>query len=119
MIMISKDKRCHSVEYVIPMKDESNSDIFDTPMATWVYYLDGKKHGRVPVMVLPGLIDLFGGEEYIRSLGYRKHWNVYLDEDAGEFTFGNRASFAKSQLPEDRIQASQMPTVDIHLLLQL
>ena len=70
-------------------------------------------------MVLPSLIDIFGGEDYIRSLGYRKHWNVFYDEDASMFTFGDHASFSKSKLPEDRHQAMSMSAVDIDLLQQL
>lgn len=119
MVKIHHDKRDRSIEYLIPMKDESHSDMFDTPCATWVYYCDGKRHGRVPVMVLPGLIDMFGGEEHIRSLGYRKHWNVFFDEDAQIFTFGNHAGFSKSRYPEEQQAALSFPIVDITLLHQL
>lgn len=119
MIMIHRDKRYHSTEFLIPMKSERRSNVFDVNSATWVYYCDGKRHGKVPVMVLPDLINIFGGEDYIRSLGYRKHWIVFLDEDAGEFTFGNRPMFAKSELPEDRQMAREMVVVDINILQRI
>lgn len=119
MIKIHRDKREHSTEYLIPMKDENNANVLDPGFTPWVYYCDGKRHGRVPVMVLHGTEDIWGGEEYIRSLGYRKHWCIFLDEDAGEFTFGNRASYAKSPYPEDQVQAHSFPVVDINLLHQL
>lgn len=119
MIMVHRDKRYHSTEFLIQMKNERRSNVFDTNSVTWVYYCDGKRHGRVPVMVLPDLVNLFGGEEYIRSLGYRKHWNIYLDEDTGEFTFGNRPAFAKSEYPEERQKAREMVVININILQRM
>lgn len=119
MIMIFRDNDWRFSEYLIPMKDESHSEIFDISIQTWVYYLDGNNHGKVPAIVEPNLINIWGGEEYIRSLGYHKYWNVFLDENSNEFTFGNRASYANSPLPEDQHMAHIFPVIDINLLQQL
>lgn len=117
---VAKSKREGWIQYVIPMKDECHSDMFsDVDSLTWAYYLDGRRHGKIPTLVLPGLMDIFGGEDCIRSAGYRKHWCVFLDKQANEFTFENRASFAKSYFPEERELAQKMFVVDINLLQQL
>lgn len=119
MIMVHHDRREHFMQFLIPMQDESHADMFQTNSATWMYYCDGKRHGKVPVMVLHGLEDIWGGEEYIRSLGYRKHWVVFMDDRTGEYTFGNRPLFASSKYPEERQRALEMTVADVELLRRL
>lgn len=114
LIQVGKSKSFGYAEFVIPMKDESNSERFANQVGqccSWVYYKDGKPHGRIPTMVLPGLMDLFGGEAKIRNAGYRKHWNVFQDLQTGEYTFGNKPSFSRG-LPHERALASQMLVVN-------
>lgn len=101
----------------IPMKDEGKAGMF--AYNDWVYCLDGKKHGRLPAVVLPDLVPIFGGESTLRKAGYRKCWLVFQDLATGEYTFGNKVSFARSKDEEDREIARNMPTADIALLQTL
>lgn len=114
LIQVGKSKRFGYAEFVIPMKDERNSDRFESQIGkcnAWVYYKDGKPHGKIPTMVLPSLMGLFGGEDKIRAAGYRKHWNIFKDLESGEFTFGNKPSFSRG-LPGEREFASKMLVVN-------
>lgn len=120
MIVVTHDRRHNGTMCVLPMVDESNCDYFqDANSATWVYYLDGKKHGRIPPIVLPDLVDIFGGEDYIRQCGYRKHWEVFKDVDTNKYYFGNYPQFSKSPFESDRRQAESMVCVNIQLLITL
>ena len=109
LIQVSKSKRFGYAQFLIPMKDERNSERFGSN--SWVYYKDGKPHGKIPTSVLPTLMHLFGGEEAIRKAGYRKHWDIFQDLQTGEFTFGNKPSFSRGT-EHERAMASNMPTVD-------
>ena len=114
LIEVGRSKRFGYAEFVIPMKDESNSERFASQTGkcdSWCYYKDGKPHGKIPTMVMPGLMDLFGGEAKIRNAGYRKHWNVFKDLESGEFTFGNKPSFSRGS-PVEREFASKMLVVN-------
>jgi hypothetical protein len=107
-------------QILIPMCDESNSDKFaHANSAQWVYCLDCKKHGKIPPIVMPRLMDIFGGEEKIRSAGYRKHWLVFEDPRTNLHTFGNYYSFSTSSDPNDREIAASMMVVDIEELKTL
>ena len=82
---------------VIPMQDESTCNRFDSQAngaATWAYVNDMKKHGRIPAVVLPGCMSIWGGEERIRAAGYRKHWIVFENPLKEKYTFGNQLSFS-------------------------
>lgn len=104
---------------LIPMQSEANSDKFAHANAgTWAYALDGKKHGKIPAIVLPGLEYIWGGESAIRKAGYRKHWLVFEDPETGRITFGNYRSFIEGT-PEDRAIASEMMVVSIEELEKL
>lgn len=104
---------------LIPMQSEANSDKFAHANAgTWAWTLDGKKHGKIPAIVLPGLEYISGGESAIRKAGYRKHWLVFEDPETGRTTFGNYHNFIKGT-PEDRAVASEMMVVSIEELEKL
>lgn len=62
-MLLHHNKRDHSMWYIIPMKDDANSNMFTDN--AWVYALDGKKHGRIPAVVLPELVNIFGGIDTI------------------------------------------------------
>ena len=117
MLLLHHNKRDHSMWYIIPMKDETHANMFANN--DWVYALDGKKHGRIPAVVLPELIHIFGGEDTIRQAGYRKHWCVFRNTITDEYTFGNKPSFEKSSDPKEREYAKNMVVVNIEQLLQL
>lgn len=127
MIKIHHDKKDGSIMYLIPMKDENNCDVFKDTVtsATWIYYCDGKSHKNpktkctIPTMVIHGSEDIWGGENAIRSAGYRKHWVVFQDTNTDLYYFGNYPSFSKSDDPDDRQQALTMFPVDIELLKKL
>lgn len=112
------DKQFNCMRYLIPMVNEGNCNLFkaQSNSATWVYYLDGEGHNRVPPIVLPDLVDIFGGEELIRRLGYRKHWSVFKDLDTNICYY---SAFSKSPLEDDRRQAESMMRVDLDALLTL
>lgn len=104
---------------LIPMQSEDNSDKFAHANAEqWVYTLDGKKHGRIPAVVMPGLMHLWGGESTIRRAGYRKHWCVFEDPRTGRTTFGNYRSFSNGG-PAERAIAEAMMIVNIEELAKL
>lgn len=117
MLMLNHDKRTNCIMYAIPMKDESHANMF--AYNDWIYTCDGKHHGRIPAIVLPTLTNIFGGEATIREAGYRKHWCVFYNTVTGEYTFGNKPSFEKSSIPEERERAKSMPSVNIEQLMQL
>lgn len=120
MIIVSHDRRHNGTMCVLPMVDESNCDYFqDANSATWVYYLDGKKHGRIPPMVLPDLVDISGGEELIRRCGYRKHWLVFQDLSTNKYYFGNYPQFSESPYNDERQRAERMMCININLLVTL
>lgn len=103
----------------VPMQDESNCDHYAHANANqWVYTLDGKKHGKIPAVVLPGLVHIWGGESAIRKAGYRKHWCVFIDDRTGRTTFGNYRSFINGGLAERAI-AEAMMQVNISDLMKL
>ena len=109
-----KDKCIH---HLIPMKNEENCNLFeDCKSATWVWFNDGKKHGRVPTIVGHGLEDIWGGEDNVRRHGYTKHWCVFEDTTTGKCYFGNYPSFIRSKDPDDVQAALGMLEVDIATL---
>ena len=117
MIKVSYDKQHNGMMYVIPMHNDSKCNRFaHSNSGTWVYYLDGKKHGRIPVIVLPKLAHIFGGEQLIVQSGYRKHWVVFQDLDTNKYYFGNYPQFSKSDCEDDRQRAQDMICIDIDLL---
>ena len=111
----SKDRgypRHHCV--LIPLKDESTCEHFTeraNGSATWVYTKDLKSHGRIPGIVIPPMIDAFGGETKIRAAGYRKHWMLFENPATGKYTFGNQYSFSHGG-PYERKRAAHMLEVD-------
>lgn len=118
MLTLYRNKKVKYTMCSLPMKDEANAGVFDNH--GWAYINDGKEHGRIPAIVLQGLVDMFGGEEYIRASGYTKHWLVFRDDVTGEYFFSNKPSglyFAQSEY--ERQQAQSIPPVDIALLEQL
>lgn len=117
IIQLHYDKYNHCILYAIAMKDESHANMFADN--DWIYVFDGKKHGRIPAIVLPKLVNMFGGEQYIREQGYRKHWCVHQNTLTGECTFGNKPAFSNSPFPEERERANNMIVVDIQQLLLL
>lgn len=127
MIMVSHDKRDKSMTFLIPMKYECNSILFEdiSTSATWVYYCDGKPHRNsrikrdIPTMVVPGLEDIWGGLDDIRRAGYRKHWIVFQDTETGLYYFGNYPSHIRSRDPFDVEKALQMMPIDINILHEL
>ena len=122
LIKLGQSKRHNWAEYVIPIQDERNVSIFADKVGKtcfWCYYKDGKRHGRLPVVGLPGILDIFGGEEAFRQAGYRKHWTVFQNLKTGEFTFGNKPSFETSGDPYEHERAAHMLTVDPEVLATL
>lgn len=120
IIQVSFDRRCGGVMCVIPMINECNSEQFSTANSgTWVYYFDGKKHGKIPAIVLPELTDMFGGEHLIKQAGYTKHWLVFEDLSTNQYYFGNYPQFSKSKCEDDRLHAKNMMCIDINLLQTL
>jgi hypothetical protein len=121
LIEVARSKRRGYAVFVIPMKDEGNSEYFAEHLdgcGSWVYFKDNKWHGKIPPMVLPELIHQFGGEAKIKNAGYRKHWNVFQDLRTGEFTFGNKASLSMGDEYERNL-ASKMLVVDPEELSKL
>ena len=110
------NKQENYAQIVIPMQDESHAGMF--AYNDWVYCLDGKKHGRMPAIILPELVDIFGGEVAIRKAGYRKCWDVFENLATGECTFGNKPSLSTGDAYEQEM-ARNMPTTDIELLKTL
>lgn len=125
IIQLNHDKKYGSIMCVIPMKDESHSNMFEqlTTSATWVYYNDGKPHKNhrinhnIPAIVNYPIIDIWGGESDVRDAGYRKHWLVFLDTNTNKYYFGNYPEFIKSRDPEEVRQALNMMVVDINMLI--
>lgn len=121
IIKVCENRKQGYAELLMPMVDERNADHFDdvaNGACTWCYYNDGKKHGRIPVMVLPGLVDIFGGESAIRRAGYRKHWNFFQDLTTGEYTFGNKPSFSKGDA-DDQERAKHMLVITLDDIVNL
>lgn len=116
-MVLNYDKRNHSMWHAIPMQDEIHANMF-CPY-DWVYVLDGQRHGRLPAVIMPVTVNIWGGEDIIREAGYRKHWSVWQNTITNEYTFGNKPAFASSPCPDDREQARNMISIDINLLIQL
>lgn len=105
--------------YIIPVKNEENLKKFEhIKSAVWVYAKDGKSHGRLPALVLPGLVDIWGMEN-LQKAGYKKYFLVFKDVESGNFYFGNYTSFSKSHWADERKIASEMTQVDIDELEKL
>lgn len=127
MIMVDHDKRSRGKMFLIPMKNEDNSEMFNevSNSATWVYYCDGRPHKNtrtkrtIPTMVIPELADIWGGLDDVIRAGYRKHWTVFQDLDTGLYYFGNYPSLSKSRDPEEVARASEMLCIDINILREL
>ena len=127
LIEVYNDKKYGCIHYVIPMKDESHSNMFEelSTALTWVYYNDGRPHmnrrinRNIPVIVGPKIIDIWGGENDVRAAGYRKHWLVFFDVDTNAYYFGNYPQFIKSDNMHDRETAKNMMCIDIELLMSL
>lgn len=116
-IISRADKKNGGIRHLIPMQDESHANTF--AYNDWVYVNDGRAHGKIPAIVLPGVMHIFGGEKAIRAAGYRKHWIVFENTKTGECTFGNKPSFLNSTDADDRERAEYMPFADIELLKTL
>lgn len=121
MFLVHHDKKNHGNMYVVPMGNEEISEMFVKSVSsqTWVYYCDGKPHGRFPTVVIPSCVDIWGGADMLKRAGYTKHWAVFEDIDTGLFYFGNYPSFSKSPDPDDRKIAARMMPIDISLLQKL
>ena len=122
MIFLSQNKRNNWAQYAIPIQDEQNISMFADLVGKtcyWVYCKDGKGHGRLPAIGLPGVLHIFGGESVFRDAGYRKHWLVFQNLKTGEFTFGNKPSFSGSYDPYERERAANMIVVNPAFLATL
>ena len=100
---------------LIPVKDINNIAIYtsQTTAACYVYYLDGKAHGKIPAIVLPDCADIWGGKDYIKSKGYSEHWIIFQHPETGVCTFGNRYSFEHSTDPAEQEAARNMIEISI------
>lgn len=118
LVFMKRRGKIHYPWMFIRMNDESQSELFagKANAGTWCYTRDLQPHGRIPAVVQPGVMDIFGGESKIRSAGYHKFWMVFFNPDTGRYTFGNQYGFSHSPMAEDRAAAVEMMEVDIELL---
>ena len=120
MITVCTNKRNGYAMFIIPIQNEENIKLFTHHQgAIWAYSKDGKAHSGIPAVVLPTLEDIWGGEELIKKAGYTKHWMVFKDLSNGKYYFCNHASFANSDMLEDRQKASEMIELDIEELKKM
>ena len=120
----SRDRRYRSQLFVHPVKNAEKAwTVYDAvaPTGAIVWCKDGRRHGRIPALVLPNWVDSMPGcsSENLRLNGYTLHWQIFRDMDKGEYSFGNRPSFSRSKKAEDRERARYMPVIsDIDTFLE-
>jgi len=125
-MIIYTNKRYGYAEHLIPVKDVGNiawltslvHEQTQSEIGTWVYWCDGRPHRGFPTEIIPGLVDMFRRGRSItpEQIGYRPYWCVFEDLNSGEFSFGNKPSFMRSQSDEDRKRAESMMVINPDIL---
>ena len=95
-------------QHCIPIEDKQ-------PENHYAYILDGKKHGKIPPIVAPELVHIWGIEKILKA-GYKPHYIVFEDVESGIFTFENYTSFAHSPDIKSRELAKTFKHIDITLI---
>lgn len=73
----------------------------------WCWSIDGEWHGTYPPVIPPGHEGKFGGTEKIERMGYKRHLEVFRNEETGEYSFGNKPNLLRGN-PHEVERANKM-----------